>query len=648
MAEASLAVAYYALVVLFEVVLAGAILAGGRGETVRGALATVLLANAAEAAGFFGAHVLALDVDVRLNRVLDTVIVLSLLVALSQLPVPLAARPQFARRAWLAALVVAPVLLVTLPRTPQDLTWTLLHDVPFVAAAAVLAAHTVPKAMRLPPGPLRRQALLVAAAIGIGFGYIATLNVLGQIEGFAEGRFSPISAGVFGAMLYYALAAAAQLLLHERGVEARTYAAILLAGPTIAAVEHFLLQATPFGTPLAESVTQTIRPALVAIAILRYDLVSVPSGARRPLSLATIGFLSLVLYVQLAVILSGRGLDAQTLAPVPSLIAGALVGLLAYLARRPLLDMLEAGRGTPAARLARYRLELERRLAEGHASPATTAALRDELGITQAEHDALVSVLHGHVLLPLRAVHGAREGDLVGARYRVRRELGRGGQGRALLARDENSGAEVVLKESLRPWEGGRAEGLRRELRAVARHPAVARSLDLVQDEAGVYLVREYVPGRTLDTVVEEGGPLTQARAAAICREVLAALDALHAQGVLHLDIKPGNVVLREDGGIALIDLGVSRASDPAATAATAPLGGTRGWMAPEQALGLRVDERTDLFAVAALHHFLVTGRIWTPGAEAVGPLASALSSAVELRPASARAMIAALDAPTP
>lgn len=203
-------------------------------------------------------------------------------------------------------------------------------------------------------------------------------------------------------------------------------------------------------------------------------------------------------------------------------------------------------------------------------------------------------------------------GAVIAGRFEVRAALGAGGQGRAFEARDLLEGTSVVLKEAL----GGDGASLAREARAAAsvRSPFVARVHGLVSDESGSFLVRELVPGRVLHEVVPQDRGLAPLEAARVMRDVLAGLSALHEAGVAHGDLKPANVIVRDDGRAVLIDLGIARrvpTEDATRTATDVGVGaaGSLGWTAPEVLLGAPAGPPADVYGAGLLARFLLTGR---------------------------------------
>jgi tetratricopeptide (TPR) repeat protein len=202
-----------------------------------------------------------------------------------------------------------------------------------------------------------------------------------------------------------------------------------------------------------------------------------------------------------------------------------------------------------------------------------------------------------------------RAGDVLG-RYELLREIGRGGFGIVFEARDGELGRRVALKV-LRPATGSRvrlgSEVLRREADAAARlnHPGIATLHDAGRWEGGPFLVYELLRGETLEERLRRGPPPV-AEALRVARAIAAALAHAHAAGLLHRDLKPGNVFLCEDGRVKLLDLGLARVmGDDAAVA-----GGTPAFMAPEAWRREPEDPRADVFAAGVILHELLTGRV--------------------------------------
>ena len=198
--------------------------------------------------------------------------------------------------------------------------------------------------------------------------------------------------------------------------------------------------------------------------------------------------------------------------------------------------------------------------------------------------------------------------------HRCLRRLAVGGSSSVFLAEFQSTGQQRVLKifrQVPDVVEGNTTfDRFLREFDLVAHleHPNIARIYDLGVADDHVYLAMEYFPGGDLRSRMRE--PLDWRGALGYLRQLSAALGALHAIGVLHRDVKPGNVLLREDGSVAFIDFGLARQlgleSDITGTGA---IFGTPHYMSPEQGRGLPLDERSDLYSLGVVLHEMVTGR---------------------------------------
>lgn len=196
--------------------------------------------------------------------------------------------------------------------------------------------------------------------------------------------------------------------------------------------------------------------------------------------------------------------------------------------------------------------------------------------------------------------------------YSLERELGRGGMGVVYLARDVALDRDVAIK-LLPPILAAQAtfrERFLREARTAARlsHPHIVPIHSVAERDGFVYFVMGYVPGRTLGQRVRDSGPLRPDQAAQVLREVAWALGYSHAQGVVHRDVKPDNILLEEPSGRAMVsDFGIAQVAeaDPISGAHRA---GTRGFMSPEQIEGAPLDGRSDLYALGLVGVYALTG----------------------------------------
>ena len=144
-------------------------------------------------------------------------------------------------------------------------------------------------------------------------------------------------------------------------------------------------------------------------------------------------------------------------------------------------------------------------------------------------------------------------------------------------------------------------------------HPGIVRVSDVIPDENGTsYYVMDYIEGRSLSEVVRENGPLTEERATAYIKELLAALEKVHAKRMLHLDIKPANIMLDSDGHAVLIDFGASKVLEESGSeSSSAPMVYTQGYAPPEQMMNdlRRVGPASDLYSIGATLYNLLTAR---------------------------------------
>jgi serine/threonine-protein kinase len=208
---------------------------------------------------------------------------------------------------------------------------------------------------------------------------------------------------------------------------------------------------------------------------------------------------------------------------------------------------------------------------------------------------------------------------LLGGRYELDGVVGRGGMAEVYRARDirlDRIVAIKTLRADLARDQIFQAR-FRREAQSAAslNHPSIVAVYDTGEDMAtGVpvpYIVMEYVDGRTVRDLLQEGHRLLPERSLEIIDGVLRALDYSHQAGIVHRDIKPGNVMVTRNGDIKVMDFGIARAmSDAQATMTqTAQVIGTAQYLSPEQARGERVDARSDLYSAGCLLYELLTGR---------------------------------------
>ncbi|MBN1285679.1 MAG: protein kinase [Anaerolineae bacterium] len=197
-------------------------------------------------------------------------------------------------------------------------------------------------------------------------------------------------------------------------------------------------------------------------------------------------------------------------------------------------------------------------------------------------------------------------------RYRLGEQLGRGGMAVIYRARDETLDRDVAIKFLPPQQIAGAGARFMREARAVARlsHPNIMALYDVDREGAWRYLVLEHIPGQDLHTMlVERGEPLPVDAALHIMRDVLRALAYAHAQGVIHRDIKPDNIMVTPQGQVKITDFGLALPQGDIRLTREYTLVGTVLYMAPEAVTGKHVDHRADLYAAGAVLYELLTGQ---------------------------------------
>jgi serine/threonine protein kinase len=208
-------------------------------------------------------------------------------------------------------------------------------------------------------------------------------------------------------------------------------------------------------------------------------------------------------------------------------------------------------------------------------------------------------------------------GRLIADRYRLTEHIGSGAMGVVWQAHDERLHRTVALKQlllqpGLSAGESHEArERAMREGRIAARlqHPNAVAVYDVVEDDGQPVLIMEYVPSKSLSAVLDERGPLPPAEVARIGAQVATALTAAHTAGIVHRDIKPGNVLLTEDGTVKITDFGISRATGDVTVTATGMLAGTPAYLAPEVAKGENPGPPSDVFSLASTVYAAVEGQ---------------------------------------
>lgn len=203
--------------------------------------------------------------------------------------------------------------------------------------------------------------------------------------------------------------------------------------------------------------------------------------------------------------------------------------------------------------------------------------------------------------------------DLIGGRYRVGEAIGQGGMGTVWLARDEVLRRDVAVKQvGLLPGESvtDSARALREARSSAAlSHRNVVTVFDVVDEDGAIWLVMEHVPSRSLAELVAESGRRDPAEVADIGAQVADGLAAAHAAGTTHRDVKPGNVLVRDDGVAKISDFGIARTVGDATVTQSGMLTGTPSYFSPELARGAAPDQASDVWALGATLYTAVEGR---------------------------------------
>ncbi|NUS02630.1 MAG: serine/threonine protein kinase, partial [Nonomuraea sp.] len=227
---------------------------------------------------------------------------------------------------------------------------------------------------------------------------------------------------------------------------------------------------------------------------------------------------------------------------------------------------------------------------------------------------------------------------LLAERYELIAPLGRGTMGTVWRARDRALGREVAVKEIRQ--DPGLTEEQRAELRermvregriaSRINHPSVAAIHDVLIQDDSPWIIMELIEARSLEQVIEEEGPLPPRLVAEIGVDLLGALRAAHAQGITHRDVKPGNVLITENGRVVLTDFGIAKAEGDSRLTKTGMVIGSPGYTAPERARGEYTGPESDIWSLGATLYFAVEGRPAYERATIAETLAALLSESAD------------------
>jgi len=205
-------------------------------------------------------------------------------------------------------------------------------------------------------------------------------------------------------------------------------------------------------------------------------------------------------------------------------------------------------------------------------------------------------------------------GTVLSGRYKLEAKLGSGGMSTVYLARDTTLDRSVAVKVMHREMseQADQLERFRQEARAVAKlsHPNVVAVIDAGEDGGHPYIVFEYVEGETLKQRINRVGALDPQEALAYAIEIARGLTVAHARNMVHRDIKPQNVLIDSEGRAKLTDFGISRQLEQDGMTATGRVLGTTDYVAPEQAMGHPVDQRSDIYSLGVVLYEMLAGQV--------------------------------------
>src|SRR3954469_2420287 len=200
-----------------------------------------------------------------------------------------------------------------------------------------------------------------------------------------------------------------------------------------------------------------------------------------------------------------------------------------------------------------------------------------------------------------------------GGRYELQSRIAIGGMGEVWQATDHVIGRTVAIKILKDEYMGdpGFLERFRAEARhaALVNHEGIASVFDYGEENGSAYLVMELVPGEALSTVLERDGALSADKTLDIVAQTASALQAAHAAGLVHRDIKPGNLLITPDGRVKITDFGIARIADQVPLTATGQVMGTVQYLSPEQASGHPASPATDIYSLGIVAYECLAGK---------------------------------------
>ena len=205
-------------------------------------------------------------------------------------------------------------------------------------------------------------------------------------------------------------------------------------------------------------------------------------------------------------------------------------------------------------------------------------------------------------------------GSTFAGRYQVIEELGHGGMGKVYRVLDQKLDEEVALK-LIKAEIAADKETIKRfhnELRLARKiaHRNVGKMYELMEDGGTHFITMEYVPGQDLKGLIRQMGQLTTGKAVSIAKQVCEGLEEAHRLGVVHRDLKPGNILIDKDGNARIMDFGIARSLRGKGITGAGVMIGTPEYMSPEQVEGKDVDQRSDIYSLGIIFYEMLTGRV--------------------------------------
>lgn len=203
-------------------------------------------------------------------------------------------------------------------------------------------------------------------------------------------------------------------------------------------------------------------------------------------------------------------------------------------------------------------------------------------------------------------------GITLGGRFQLTTRIAIGGMGEVWKAKDQVLGRIVAIKVLKEEYTGD--PGFLQRFRAEARHTAllnhvgIANVFDYGEEEGSAYLVMELVPGQPLSSIIEHEQVLSPDRTLSMIAQTARALSAAHVQGLVHRDVKPGNLLITPDGRVKVTDFGIARLADQVPLTQTGQVMGTAQYLAPEQATGQTATGASDIYALGVIGYECLTG----------------------------------------